>query len=120
MLAEGAGGEFLIGGLVTLCSSPASRIEVAADGGSRIEVVTIGGFIGGADCVVAGMESTWSSLLALETGLTDRSRAGVLDVDPDGTPPKCPRVMRVYSASIPSLSYAICIGRLPREYFAVT
>jgi hypothetical protein len=109
MLAEGAGGDFLRGG------------SVASDSGSvsRLAVVTLGGGIAGTDWVFAGMEGAPSLLLALETGLTDRSLAGVLAVDPLGTLLKCPRVIRVYSASIPSRAYENCIGRLPREYLAV-
>jgi hypothetical protein len=103
MLAEGAGGEFPRAGRVTLCSADASRIEV----------VTFGGGIVGTDWVVAGMEGARSLLLCLETGLTDIYLAGVLAVDPFATLPECPRVMRVYSASTPSFSYEICIGRLP-------
>jgi hypothetical protein len=69
--------------------------------------------------VVARTEGVQSSLLGLKTGLTDRSLAGVLAVDPLGTLLECPRVMRVYSASIPSLLYESCRGRLPREYLAM-
>jgi hypothetical protein len=108
MLAEGAGGVFLSVGRVILGSGAASRIEVVAFGGG----------IAGTDWVVARIEGVRSSLLGLETGLTDRSLAGVLVVDSLGTLLECPRVMRVYSASIPLLSYEICIGRLPREYLA--
>jgi hypothetical protein len=86
---------------------------------SRIEAVTLGGGIAGTDWVVAGMEGALSLLLGLEAGLTDRSLAGVLAVDSLGTLLECPRVIRVYSASIPLLSYEICMGRLPREYLAV-
>jgi len=109
MLADGAGVVFLSVGRVTLGSGAASRIEV----------VMLGGSIAGTDWVVAGIEGAWSVLFGLETGPTDRSLAGVLAVDSLGTLLECPRVMRVYSASIPLLSYEICMGRLPREYLAV-
>jgi hypothetical protein len=108
-LAEGAGGEFLRTGRVSLGSGATSRVEF----------VTLGGGMAGTDWVVVRTEGARSSLLGLETGLTDRSLAGVLAVDPLGTLLECPRVMRVYSASIPSLSYETCRGRLPREYLAV-
>ena len=113
MLAEGAGVALFIGGCVTLDSGAASLTDV----------MMLGGGIGGMVCtdwVVAGTEGARLALLGLETGLTDKSLAGVLVVDPFGTLLACPRVMRVYSASSPSLSYDICIGRLPREYLAVT
>ena len=116
MLAEGAGAALFLGACVILDPGDASLIDVMTLGGG------IGG-IGGMVCkdwVVAGMEGARSSLLGLETGLTDKSLAGVLVADPFGTLLVCPRVMRVYSASSPSLSYDICIGRLPREYLAVT
>jgi hypothetical protein len=109
MLAEGAGGLFLSVGRVTLGSRAASRIEV----------VMLGGGIAGTDWVVTGIKGARSLLLVFETGLTDRSLAGVLAVDSLGTLLECPRVIRVYSASIPLLSYEICMGRLPREYLAV-
>jgi hypothetical protein len=109
MLAEGAGGLFLSVGRVTFGSGAASRIEV----------VTLGGGIAGTGWVVGGIEGALLLVLGFEAGLTDRFLAGVLAVDSLGTLLECPRVMRVYSASIPLLSYEICIGRLPREYLAV-
>lgn len=109
MLAEGASGVLLGVGRATLGSGAASRSEV----------VTLGGGIAGTDWAVSGTEGALSLLLGPETGLTDRSLAGVLAVGSLGTLLECPRVMRVYSASIPLLSYEICIGRLPREYLAV-
>ena len=61
ILAEGAGGELLIGSLTALDSVSASRIGVAVVGDSRIDLLRLGGGIGGADCVVAGMEGPRSS-----------------------------------------------------------
>jgi hypothetical protein len=109
MLAEGAGGELL----------RTDRVDLGSGATSRIEFVKLGGGIAGTDRVVAGTEGARSSLVGFETGLTDRSLAGVLAANPLGTFLEYPRVMRVYSASIPSLSYEIRMGRLLLEYFAV-
>ena len=103
-LAEGAGGEFLELDLENDRCAVGSRKEVLGGGGAMSE----------AGCVVAATDCSRLAVRAMMTGFTDKSLAGVADLDPVGTLAEVALVMSVNSAERPSESYEICIGRLPR------
>lgn len=103
-LAEGAGTE-----------SPEVVFESKAGAeGCRNDVLGAGGGMSEAGCVVAATEGSRVGGARCDTGLTDRSRAGVAGREPVGILPVVDLVIKVNSARSPLALYEICIGRLPR------